>query len=34
VGLIDSAALPVTGAEQAENVLDARTHALNRLIRE
>ena len=34
VGLIDASELPVTGAEQAENVLDARTHALNRLIRE
>jgi carboxymethylenebutenolidase len=34
VGLIDSAALPVTGAEQAENVLDPRAHSLNQLIRE
>jgi carboxymethylenebutenolidase len=34
VGLIDPAALPVTGAEQAETVLDARTHALNQLIPE
>ena len=32
VGLIDPAAFPVTGAEQAENVLDPRTHPLNRLI--
>jgi carboxymethylenebutenolidase len=34
VGLIDPSQLPVTGPEQAENVLDARTHALNQLIRE
>jgi carboxymethylenebutenolidase len=34
VGLIDASNLPVTGAEQAENVLDPRTHALNQLIRE
>jgi carboxymethylenebutenolidase len=34
VGLIDSAELPVTGAEQAENVLDPRAHALNQLIPE
>ena len=34
VGLIDPAELPVTGAEQAENVLDPRTHELNQLIRE
>jgi carboxymethylenebutenolidase len=33
VGLIDAGALPVTGSEQAENVLDPRTHALNELIR-
>jgi carboxymethylenebutenolidase len=32
VGLIDASKLPVTGAEQAENVLDPRTHALNQLI--
>jgi carboxymethylenebutenolidase len=32
VGLIDPAELPVTGAEQAENVLDPRTHSLNLLI--
>jgi carboxymethylenebutenolidase len=33
VGLIDPAELPVTGAEQAENVLDPRAHPLNDLIR-
>jgi carboxymethylenebutenolidase len=33
VGLLDPEALPVTGAEQAENVLDSRTHPLNELIR-
>jgi carboxymethylenebutenolidase len=33
IGLIDPAALPVTGAEQAETVLDARAHPLNELIR-
>jgi carboxymethylenebutenolidase len=33
VGLIDSAALPVTGAEQAANVLDPRARPLNELIR-
>ena len=33
VGLIDPAVLPVTGAEQAENVLDPRAHPLNELIR-
>ena len=32
VGLLDRAGLPVTGAEQAENVLDARAHPLNALI--
>ena len=32
VGLLDRAGLPVTGAEQAENVLDARAHPLNMLI--
>jgi carboxymethylenebutenolidase len=34
VGLIDRAGLPVTGAEQAENVLDPRAHPLNQLMRE
>jgi carboxymethylenebutenolidase len=34
IGLIDPAAFPVTGVEQAENVLDPRAHALNELIRE
>jgi carboxymethylenebutenolidase len=34
VGLLDPAKLPVTGAEQAENVLDPRAHPLNQLIRE
>ena len=33
VGLLDAAALPVTGAEQAENVFDPRAHPLNELIR-
>ena len=33
VGLIDPAGLPVTGAEQAENVLDPRARPLNELIR-
>ena len=32
VGVLDRAGLPVTGAEQAENVLDARAHPLNALI--
>lgn len=32
VGLLDRGGLPVTGAEQAENVLDARAHPLNALI--
>jgi len=32
VGLLDPAALPVTGAEQADTVLDARAHPLNELI--
>jgi carboxymethylenebutenolidase len=32
VGLLGRAGLPVTGAEQAENVLDARAHPLNALI--
>jgi carboxymethylenebutenolidase len=34
IGLIDQATLPVTGAEQAENVLDPRAHGLNQLLRE
>lgn len=34
VGLLDAAQLPVTGAEQAETVLDPRAHTLNQLIRE
>jgi carboxymethylenebutenolidase len=33
VGLLDPAELPVTGAEQAEAVLDVRKHPLNELIR-
>jgi carboxymethylenebutenolidase len=33
VGLLDPEVLPITGAEQAENVLDPRAHALNELIR-
>jgi len=33
VGLLDQAALPVTGAEQAANVLDPRANPLNELIR-
>ena len=33
VGALDPAGLPVTGVEQAENVLDPRTHPLNELIR-
>jgi carboxymethylenebutenolidase len=33
VGLLDPAVLPVTGAEQAETVLDPRSHPLNELIR-
>ena len=33
VGLLDRAGLPVTGAEQAENVLDPRAQPLNELIR-
>jgi carboxymethylenebutenolidase len=32
VGLLDPADFPVTGAEQADNVLDPRTHSLNALI--
>jgi carboxymethylenebutenolidase len=34
IGLIDPADFPVSGAEQAENVLDPRAHALNQLIQE
>ena len=34
IGLIDPADFPVTGIEQAENVLDPRAHALNELIHE
>jgi carboxymethylenebutenolidase len=33
VGLLDRAGLPVTGVEQAENVLDPRAHPLNELMR-
>ena len=33
VGLLDATSLPVTGAEQAENVLDPRAHPLNGLMR-
>ena len=33
VGLLDQTTLPVTGAEQSENVLDPRAHPLNELIR-
>jgi carboxymethylenebutenolidase len=33
VGLLDRAGLPVTGAEQAANVLDPSAHRLNELIR-
>jgi carboxymethylenebutenolidase len=33
VGLLDPSELPVTGAEQAENVLDPRARPLNELIR-
>ncbi len=33
VGLLDPTTLPVTGAEQSENVLDPRAHPLNELIR-
>ena len=32
VGLLDPGELPVTGAEQAENVRDPRAHPLNELI--
>ena len=34
VGLIDPAELPVTGAQQAENVLDPQARPLNTLIRD
>jgi len=34
VGLLDRAGLPVTGAEQAGNVLDVRARPLNQLIRD
>jgi carboxymethylenebutenolidase len=34
VGLLDRAELPVTGVEQAENVLDPRAHPLNELMRD
>ena len=33
VGLLDPSELPITGAEQAGNVLDPRAHPLNELIR-
>ena len=33
VGLLDPGELPVTGAEQADTVLDRRAHPLNELIR-
>jgi carboxymethylenebutenolidase len=33
IGLLDQTTLPVTGAEQSENVLDPRAHPLNELIR-
>jgi carboxymethylenebutenolidase len=33
VALLDPDVLPITGAEQAENVLDPRAHPLNELIR-
>jgi carboxymethylenebutenolidase len=33
VGLLDPAELPITGAQQAANVLDPRAHPLNELIR-
>jgi carboxymethylenebutenolidase len=32
VGVLDPTGLPITGAEQAENVLDPRAHPLNALI--
>ncbi len=34
VGLLDRTGLPVTGAEQAENVLDPRARPLNQLMRD
>jgi carboxymethylenebutenolidase len=34
VGLLDQASLPVTGAEQAEAILDVRSRPLNGLIRD
>ena len=34
VGALDPTELPVTGSEQADNVLDPRAHPLNRLIPE
>ena len=33
VGILDPSSLPVTGAEQADTVLDTRAHPLNELIR-
>ena len=33
IGLLDADSLPVTGPEQAENVLDPRAHPLNELMR-
>jgi carboxymethylenebutenolidase len=33
VGLLDPTGLPVTGVEQAENVLDPRAHPMNELLR-
>jgi carboxymethylenebutenolidase len=33
IGLLDPRGLPVTGVEQAENVLDPRAHPLNELLR-
>jgi carboxymethylenebutenolidase len=33
IGLLDPSELPVTGVEQAENVLDPRTHGMNGLLR-
>jgi hypothetical protein len=32
IGLLDPAGLPVTGAEQAETVLDPRARSLNQLM--
>jgi carboxymethylenebutenolidase len=34
VGLVDRTGLPVTGAEQADNVMDPRAHPLNQLMAE